>query len=106
MCVPLAFVWRRSLTLPQIEATDKSASIRISFADGAAAEDLSRKLRGVTVKIKGVKLHAFVRVSALYPVIPSKDVGVEHDFMVDSFFYCFVMQNTPTGDSGDGCSCP
>lgn len=29
---------------------------------GAAAEDLARKLQGVTVKIKGVKLHAFVRV--------------------------------------------
>lgn len=48
----------------QIEATDKSASIRVAFSARAAAEDLSRKLRGTTVKIKGVKLHAFVRVSA------------------------------------------
>lgn len=46
----------------QIEATDKSASIRVAFSAQPAAEDLSRKLRGVTVKIKGVKLHAFVRV--------------------------------------------
>lgn len=46
----------------QIEATDKTASIKISFSAGTAAQDLSRKLRGVTVKIKGVKLHAFVRV--------------------------------------------
>lgn len=46
-----------------MEATDKSASIRLSFSVGAAAEDLSKKLSGVTVKIKGIKLHAFVRVS-------------------------------------------
>ena len=55
--------------LHQIEATDKSASIRISFSARAAAEDLSLKLRGTTVKIKGVKLHAFVRVRAS-PRIP------------------------------------
>ncbi|CAM9983023.1 unnamed protein product, partial [Hapterophycus canaliculatus] len=48
-------------TMFEIEATDKSASIRVAFSTGPAAEDLSRKLRGVTVKIKGVKLHAFVR---------------------------------------------
>ncbi|CAM9933789.1 unnamed protein product [Scytosiphon promiscuus] len=48
-------------TMFEIEATDKSASIRAAFSAQAAAEDLSRKLRGVTVKIKGVKLHAFVR---------------------------------------------
>lgn len=47
----------------KVEATDKSASIRISFEAGAAAEVLSSQLRGVTIKIKGVKLHAFVRVS-------------------------------------------
>ena len=46
----------------QVEATDKTAIINISFSVGSAAEDLSRKLQGVTVKIKGVKLHAFVRV--------------------------------------------
>lgn len=43
--------------------TDKSASIRISFSVRAAAEELARKLSGVTVKIKGLKLHSFVRVS-------------------------------------------
>lgn len=55
-------LWRALVLSCQIEATDKTASIKISFSVGAAAEDLSRKLRGVTVKIKGVKLHAFVRV--------------------------------------------
>eukprot|EP00752_Nemacystus_decipiens_P005355 g4856.t1 len=48
-------------TMFEIEATDKSASIRVAFSARAAAEDLSRQLRGTTVKIKGVKLHAFVR---------------------------------------------
>lgn len=47
----------------KVEVTDKSAMIRVSFSSGAASEDLARKLRGVTVKIKRVKLHAFVRVS-------------------------------------------
>lgn len=53
-----------AVLLGQIEATDKSASIRVAFSAAADADALSRSLRGVTVKIKGVKLHAFVRVSA------------------------------------------
>lgn len=55
----------------QIDVTDKSASIRTSFSVRAAAEELARKLSGVTVKIKGVKLHAFVRVSE-GPLLPHR----------------------------------
>ena len=62
LCCSCAAASRVSCLSCQIEATDKTASIKISFSQGAAAQDLSRKLRGVTVKIKGVKLHAFVRV--------------------------------------------
>ncbi|CAM9575627.1 unnamed protein product [Ectocarpus sp. 12 AP-2014] len=52
---------RSQPTMFEIEATDKSASIRVAFSAAADADALSRSLRGVTVKIKGVKLHAFVR---------------------------------------------
>lgn len=68
------------LSWAQIEATDKSASIRAAFSEQSAAEDLSRKLRGVTVKIKGVKLHAFVRVGTCnlffcaFPSLPCRVV--------------------------------
>ncbi|CAB1101046.1 unnamed protein product [Ectocarpus sp. CCAP 1310/34] len=52
---------RSQPTMFEIEATDKSASIRVAFSAAADADALSRSLRGVSVKIKGVKLHAFVR---------------------------------------------
>lgn len=73
----------------QIEATDKSASIRVAFSARAAAEDLSRQLRGVTVKIKGVKLHAFVRVRVYFAPSPTPlcDMILLYTVTASGFFH-------------------
>lgn len=42
---------------------DTLAKVRASFSTKAAAEHLASKLDGVTVRIKGSKLHSSVRVS-------------------------------------------
>eukprot|EP00903_Cladosiphon_okamuranus_P016992 g15661.t1 len=79
----------------EIEATDKSASIRVAFSARAAAEDLSLKLRGTTVKIKGVKLHAFVRE------VSESSVLSEGEDWADSLPGSKVLSIDGNGGEGD-----